>query len=102
MSSLKHAALSQDDAEGLILSVVRKRLDEFGLVESTLVEEPGFDGAPIFRVVATVERPVSAKAVISVTAEANGALWTRGDERFVILSTVLRDAPEDPPEEDLE
>ena len=102
MSSLKHATLSKEDAEGLILSVVRKRLDGFGLVGATVVEEPGFDGAPIFRIVATVERPVSAKAVISVTAEANGALWTRGDERFVILSTEMRNAPEELSEEDFD
>ena len=102
MSSLKHVTLSDDEVEALLTSVIAEVFAEFGFKGATFQEEMDFDGEPIFRVVATVEQPVPAAKLMDAIAAVNRARREKGDDRFVNLSTALLNAPEEPPEEELE
>ncbi|WP_207350346.1 hypothetical protein [Jiella sonneratiae] len=96
MASLKYAVLADEEVKALLTSALADVLGEFGFKGATFDEEIDFDGEPIFRVVATVERRVPAASLMDAIAATNRALRRRGDDRFVILSTDWLGAPEEP------
>lgn len=101
MAMAKMKYLSEGEVKSVADPILRKHLDDHGLAGSAIEEVEDFDGASIFRLVASVDRPVPAKILIETNEAMHSALPQKGEDRFVILSTERPETDANLPDEDI-
>ncbi len=89
MALAKLNYLSEDEVMAVADPILRRKWNQFGYAHSRIEEVEDFDGAFIFRVSANVNERVPTKNLIDANDAIHVALRKMGENRFVILSTVL-------------
>jgi hypothetical protein len=100
MALAKLKFLESEEVAEIARVTLAKELGGFGFRDVEIEEVEDFEGDQIFRVNALVEKQVSPKKLISALDAINRTLRSRGEFRFVNLSTQFR--PADKPRDDQE
>lgn len=89
MALAKLRYLTEDEVLDVADPILRAQWSQFGYTNSEVFEVEDFDGAFIFRMNAHVTQKVPAKYLIDANHDIHIELRKLGENRFVILSTVL-------------
>lgn len=100
MASLRTRYLSPDEIDQIVTPLLADGFEPFGYKSRSIKEDEAFDGEPIIRVRADVERPVPAEQLVKTRSRIHDALRAEHDERFVFLSAPGPDRELPPGDED--
>jgi hypothetical protein len=87
MANLHAELMTAKAVHDIALPILEKTLAPFGFQHVTVNEEEDFDGDHIFRMTAHVQTKVPANKLIDTLEAIHRALRSKGEERFVYLST---------------
>lgn len=87
MGKLHPIHLSDEEIIEETRTLFDSKLAKYGYEHTTVAEESDFDGAPILRMIARVNDKVPARELIDLVNELHSLLRSKGDERYVYLST---------------
>ena len=102
MANLHAIYLKTQDIREIALPILKKRFKQYGFRDADVREEETFDGDPILRMVAHVEKQVPARILLDANEDIHVSLRTKGEERFVFLSTKRPGENEQEADEDEE
>jgi len=100
MANLHAELMTAKAVQDIALPILEKALAPFGFQRVTVNEEEDFDGDHIFRMTAHVQTKVPANTLIDALDAIHHALRSKGEDRFVYLST--KRPAEDEIDEDVE
>jgi hypothetical protein len=95
--------MTDDEINGVVSELLRKRFADAGFEHSTVESEQDFDGSSILRVTAHFNNgKVPADRLIDAGHDIRSALIRRGEERFVFLDSGFLHDQDEFVDEDLE
>ncbi|MCW0001257.1 hypothetical protein OE766_23835 [Pararhizobium sp. YC-54] len=93
MVNLRATYLSPEEIDKIVSPLLTKDFEAYGYKDKSIKEDETFDGEPIIRVRANVEKAVPADEMIATLSRIHDALRSENDERFVFLSAPGPEAP---------
>ena len=82
--------MTEDEINGIVSDLFRDRFADFGFERATVQTEEDFDGGPILRVtVHFTTRDVPSDRLIDAIQDIRTVLLRRGEQRFVVFSSLF-------------
>jgi hypothetical protein len=95
--------MTDEEINGVVSELLRKRFAEVGFDHSTVESEEAFEGSSILRVTAHFnKKDVPSRRLVETIHDIRSDLIRRGEERFVILSPAFPHDQDELVDEDLE
>ena len=95
--------MTDDEINGIVSELLRKRFADIGFERSTVESEQDFDGSSILRVTAHFKtRGVPSDRLIDALHDIRSELIRRGEDRFVFLDGAFPHDQDEFVDEDLE
>lgn len=69
--------------------LLAEHFSEYGFIEAQVAEDESYDGVPVFRIDAKVERRVPADVIVDTLDAIHSSLRAKGEDRIVFLTTKL-------------